>query len=75
MPETTEKEAASLSERIRACLASKSIGPGEVRMNPTISVGVVDAGLGSAFGINLESTDDEVDRQAELFRSTVESIL
>jgi dTDP-4-amino-4,6-dideoxygalactose transaminase len=40
-----------------------------------ISVGVVDAGLGSAFGINLESTDEEVDRQAELFRSTVESIL
>lgn len=40
-----------------------------------ISVGVVDAGLGSAFGINLESTDEEVERQAELFRSTVESIL
>jgi dTDP-4-amino-4,6-dideoxygalactose transaminase len=40
-----------------------------------ISVGVVDAGLGSAFGINLESTDEEVDRQAELFRRTVESIL
>jgi 8-amino-3,8-dideoxy-alpha-D-manno-octulosonate transaminase len=40
-----------------------------------ISVGVVDAGLGSAFGINLESKDEEVDSQAELFRSTVESIL
>lgn len=40
-----------------------------------ISVGVVDAGLGSAFGINLESTDEEVDRQAELFGRTVESIL
>jgi dTDP-4-amino-4,6-dideoxygalactose transaminase len=40
-----------------------------------ISVGVVDAGLGSAFGINLESTDEEVDRQAELFARTVESIL
>jgi len=40
-----------------------------------ISVGVVDAGLGSAFGINLNSTDEEVDRQAELFRTTVESIL
>jgi 8-amino-3,8-dideoxy-alpha-D-manno-octulosonate transaminase len=40
-----------------------------------ISVGVVDAGLGSAFGINLDSTDEEVDRQVKLFRSTVESIL
>ena len=40
-----------------------------------ISVGVVDAGLGSAFGINLNSTDEEVDSQAELFRTTVESIL
>lgn len=40
-----------------------------------ISIGVVDAGLGSAFGINLNSTDDEVDRQAELFRTTVESML
>ncbi len=36
-----------------------------------ISVGVVDAGLGSAFGINLDSTDEEVDRQAETFRRTV----
>jgi dTDP-4-amino-4,6-dideoxygalactose transaminase len=40
-----------------------------------ISVGVVDAGLGSAFGINLNSTNEEVDSQAELFRTTVESIL
>lgn len=40
-----------------------------------VSVGVVDAGLGSAFGINLNSTDEEVDRQAERFRKTVESIL
>ncbi len=40
-----------------------------------ISVGVVDVGLGSAFGINLNSTDEEVDRQADLFRTTVESIL
>lgn len=40
-----------------------------------ISVGVVDAGLGSAFGINIDSTDEEVDRQVELFRTTVESIL
>jgi dTDP-4-amino-4,6-dideoxygalactose transaminase len=40
-----------------------------------ISVGVVDVGLGSAFGINLESTEDEVDRQAELFRKVVAGVL
>ncbi len=40
-----------------------------------ISVGVVDRGLGSAFGINLESSDAEVDRQAEAFRKTVEQIV
>ena len=36
---------------------------------------VVDRGLGSAFGINLESSDAEVDRQAEAFRKTVEQIV
>jgi 8-amino-3,8-dideoxy-alpha-D-manno-octulosonate transaminase len=40
-----------------------------------ISVGVVDRGLGSAFGINLESSDAEVDRQAETFRKTVEQVV
>jgi dTDP-4-amino-4,6-dideoxygalactose transaminase len=40
-----------------------------------ISVGVVDRGLGAAFGINLESNDAEVDRQAETFRRTVEQIV
>jgi dTDP-4-amino-4,6-dideoxygalactose transaminase len=40
-----------------------------------ISVGVVDVGLGSAFGINLASTDDEVDRQAERFRQTVKALI
>jgi dTDP-4-amino-4,6-dideoxygalactose transaminase len=40
-----------------------------------ISVGVVDRGLGSAFGINLTSTDDEVDRQAEAFRAAVKPVL
>ena len=39
-----------------------------------ISVGVVDRGLGSAFGINLNSTDEEVDRQAEAFRAAVKAI-
>jgi dTDP-4-amino-4,6-dideoxygalactose transaminase len=38
-----------------------------------ISVGVVDRGLGSAFGINLESSDAEVDRQVEAFRKAVAS--
>lgn len=40
-----------------------------------ISVGVVDAGPGSAFGIALNSTAEEVDRQAERFRKTVVNIL
>jgi 8-amino-3,8-dideoxy-alpha-D-manno-octulosonate transaminase len=39
-----------------------------------ISVGVVDRGLGSAFGINMESSDEEVDRQAETFRRTAEQV-
>ena len=33
-----------------------------------LSVGVVDAGLGAAFGIHVKSTDDEIDRAAEAFR-------
>jgi dTDP-4-amino-4,6-dideoxygalactose transaminase len=33
-----------------------------------ISIGVVDAGLGSAFGININSTDDEIQDAAEKFR-------
>jgi dTDP-4-amino-4,6-dideoxygalactose transaminase len=40
-----------------------------------ISVGVVDRGLGSAFGINLDSSDSEVDRQAETFRAAVKQVL
>ena len=40
-----------------------------------ISVGVVDAGLGSAFGISLKSNDDEVSRRAEQFRKVVEEVL
>jgi dTDP-4-amino-4,6-dideoxygalactose transaminase len=39
-----------------------------------ISVGVVDRGLGSAFGINLESSDAEVDAQAQTFRKVVEKL-
>ena len=33
-----------------------------------LSVGVVDAGLGSAFGINIDSTEDEINIAAEKFR-------
>lgn len=34
-----------------------------------LSVGVVDAGLGAAFGININSTDEEIDRAAQAFRA------
>jgi len=34
-----------------------------------ISIGVVDAGLGSAFGININSTDEEIKEAAEKFRN------
>ena len=33
-----------------------------------LSVGVVDAGLGAAFGIHVGSTDEEIDRVAQRFR-------
>ena len=37
-----------------------------------ISVGVVDAGLGSAFGINISSTDEEIEQAAAMFRRACE---
>ena len=40
-----------------------------------ISVGVVDAGLGAAFGISLDSSDEEVDRRAQQFRQAVQEVL
>ena len=40
-----------------------------------ISVGVVDKGLGSAFGVNISSDDSEVDRQAERFSTAVRKVL
>ena len=40
-----------------------------------ISIGVVDSGLGSTFGITINATDDDVDRQAEVFRSAVRELL
>ena len=33
-----------------------------------LSVGVVDPGLGSAFGINIDSTDEEIEAAANRFR-------
>jgi len=36
-----------------------------------LSVGVVDRGLGAAFGININSTDGEIDRAAATFREAV----
>ncbi len=38
-----------------------------------ISIGVVDAGLGTAFGINIDSTDDEIDRAAACFVQACET--
>jgi dTDP-4-amino-4,6-dideoxygalactose transaminase len=38
-----------------------------------LSVGVVDAGLGAAFGINVLSTDDDIERAARAFREACES--
>jgi len=38
-----------------------------------ISIGVVDAGLGSAFGINIDSTNEEIDAAAERFIQACEN--
>lgn len=40
-----------------------------------ISVGVVDKGLGSAFGVHPHSTDDEIDQKAEQFIQAVKASL
>jgi 8-amino-3,8-dideoxy-alpha-D-manno-octulosonate transaminase len=37
-----------------------------------LSVGVVDAGLGSAFGINIHSTDEDIEQTAKQFRNACE---
>ena len=39
-----------------------------------LSVGVVDAGLGAGFGINIDSTDEEIDRVATEFRTACETV-
>lgn len=33
-----------------------------------LSVGAVDAGLGAAFGINIQSTDEDIEKAAKQFR-------
>jgi dTDP-4-amino-4,6-dideoxygalactose transaminase len=38
----------------------------------TLGVGVVDAGIGSAFGINIRSTPSDIERVADKFRAAVE---
>ncbi|HXK10608.1 MAG TPA: DegT/DnrJ/EryC1/StrS family aminotransferase [Vicinamibacteria bacterium] len=38
-----------------------------------LSVGVVDAGLGAAFGIHIRSTDEEIDAAARAFRTACEA--
>ncbi len=40
-----------------------------------LSVGVVDSGLGAAFGINILSTDDAIEKTADTFVKTVQSVL
>jgi dTDP-4-amino-4,6-dideoxygalactose transaminase len=40
-----------------------------------ISIGVVDPGLGAAFGVDPNAGEDEVDRQVERFRKVVENVL
>ena len=40
-----------------------------------ISIGVVDAGLGAGFGVNPMSSDDEIDKTADSFISTVRKYL
>jgi hypothetical protein len=39
-----------------------------------LSVGVVDPGIGASFGVNVLSTDEEIDRKAEEFVKKVKPI-
>lgn len=36
-----------------------------------VSVGVVDPGISSAFGINIDSTDDEIEAKASMLRKAI----
>jgi hypothetical protein len=40
-----------------------------------LSIGVVDSGLGTDFGINILSTDSEIDRKVEQFIKLVKPII
>ena len=40
-----------------------------------ISIGVVDAGLGAAFGINIDSTDEEVAMKIKTFKTVLKQLL
>jgi len=42
MPETSGDTAATVAERIRACLGEKAVGKGDLKMSLTTSVGIVD---------------------------------
>lgn len=46
---------------------------GILRRSINLSVGVVDIGLGSAFGININSTDEEISQVAARFRTACEN--
>ena len=48
MPEADGRQAAAVVERIRASFAAKSIGRGEVKISPTVSIGVADLTAGQA---------------------------
>ena len=40
-----------------------------------ISIGVSDAGLGAGFGVNILSSNDEIDKKVEFFRNAVEKYI
>ncbi|NOY07299.1 MAG: DegT/DnrJ/EryC1/StrS family aminotransferase [Spirochaetes bacterium] len=40
-----------------------------------ISIGVVDAGLGAAFGLNIDSTDEEVSMKVKTFKTVLRQVL
>ncbi len=42
MPETTSANAAAVCERIRTCVACETVGRDQVRLSPTVSMGVCD---------------------------------
>jgi dTDP-4-amino-4,6-dideoxygalactose transaminase len=68
-------------DHVNRCLKQLGIpqGPGAyphtddlLRRSINISVGVVDAGLGSAFGINIDASEEEIQQAARRFRAACE---